>query len=488
MKTIDKQAQERYLNKLRLIKENAAENPFETKEEQMQRIEKAKKDVAFFVRYYFPHYATAESADFQLKLANRVAKSKTCTELVRWGRGLAKSVWCDTILPIWLYARGERLFCVLVGNNYAAAKELLSGIQAEFEANARLLHDFGKQKCIGTWEEGNFTTKDGRFMGKALGMGQSPRGLRKMAQRPNYIVADDLEDKETIKNPNRQDEIVTWIEKDLLPTMDGDTRRYLHPNNDFAPRTIQNRLQTLHPNWHVDTIKAYDKETYLPAWSSKYNATYYQELEHTLGPLAAHAEYLHEPVVEGKIFTSELFVFAKMPPLNHFKIIVGHWDVAYSGKNDYNAVKVWGLHGLNFWHLKSFCKQCKMEEAVRFMYEYEKTLPPSIRIVWRVESQFWNEPVKQAIEKVRLEYNRFLNLSIVTRSTTHKYERMLSMHPYYQGERIYYNIAEEANPSMQEGIQQTKGIEPGYHTHDDGPDADQQAIEFLSAFVNYNHP
>jgi hypothetical protein len=33
------------------------------------------------------------------------------------------------------------------------------------------------------------------------------------------------------------------------------------------------------------------------------------------------------------------------------------------------------------------------------------------------------------------------------------------------------------------GIQQLKGIEPGYKTHDDSPDADEQAITKLSTYV-----
>jgi len=486
MKKIDKSTQEAYLAKLKLIRDNAAENPFETNEEQKERVKRAKRDVRFFVEYYFSHYADCESADFQINLANRVARNKVCHELVRWGRGLAKSVWSDIIIPMWLYARGESLFCVVVGNNYTAAKTLLSDIQAEFEANERIKHDFGDQKFIGSWEDGNFQTKDGRFMGRALGMGQSPRGLRKGKQRPNYIVCDDLEDRETVKNPKRQDEIVRWIEKDLLPTMDGTTRRYLHPNNDFAPRTIQNRLETLHPKWHVDLVKAYDKLTYEPRWKSKYHKDYYRELEDEIGTIAAHEEYLHEAITQGKIFTNELFVFAKAPRIDHMKVLTGHWDPAYSGNNDYNAVKVWGLHGINFWHMKAFCKQCKMEDAVRFMYEYEKTLPKNVIIIWRVEAQFWNEPLKQAIARVRQEYNKWLNISIVDRSRQSKYPRLLSMHPYYQSERIYYNKNEEANPSMQEGIRQTKGIEPGYSTHDDGPDADEQAIDYLAQFVDYS--
>jgi hypothetical protein len=59
------------------------------------------------------------------------------------------------------------------------------------------------------------------------------------------------------------------------------------------------------------------------------------------------------------------------------------------------------------------------------------------------------------------------------------------MHPYYQNGRVYYDEAEYANNDMNEGLNQLKAIEPGYKTHDDSPDADQQAINYLSDFVVY---
>lgn len=483
--TADRLAKERYLNNLKLAREGAAANPFETPGERERRIKLCKRDVREFVKYYFSRYATSESADFQISLANRVARDKKCFELVRWGRGLAKSVWCDLIIPAWLWARGESVYMVIVGNNLDKAKILLSDVQAEFEANPRLLHDFGEQKMAGSWEDGDFKTRDGRFIGKALGMGQSPRGLRVGSLRPNYLACDDLEDRETVKNPKRQDEVVEWVLRDLIPTMDGPVRRYLHPGNDFAPRTIQNQLEKRNPTWNVDTVKAYDKETYKPAWWQKYSPDYYREMERDIGIIAARAEYLHEALVQGKIFTRELFQWAKPPRIDSFRVITGHWDVAYSGKNDYNAVKVWGLHGINFWQLKAFVRQCKMEEAIRFMYDFEDTLPVGTIIHWRVEAQFWNDPVRQAIDKVRAERGRWLNISIVDRSRQHKYDRLLSMHPYYQNGRVYYNAREEASNDMQAGLAQLMAIEPGYSTHDDAPDADQQAVEYLSGFVKY---
>lgn len=481
----EKELKERYLERLRLIREGTAINPFETPEEKTAEIARMQKDVAYMVKKLLPHYATAECADFQIRLAAKVVKNKKCRILVRWGRGLAKSVWCDLIIPLWLWIRGEDIYMVIVGNNEDKATLLISDIQAEFEANQILIHYFGDQMLRGSWETGSFRTKDNRFRGKALGMGQDARGLRIGAVRPNYIVADDLEDKDTVKNPVRQDEITGWIESSLLKTMDGNTRRYLHPNNDFAPRTIQNQLEKKHPNWDVDLVKAYDKKTYKPAWWQKYDDNYYREIEEEDGILSAHAEYLHEPVVEGKIFTNDLIQWGKLPALNTFKVIAGHWDVAYSGKNDYNAVSVIGLHGINFWKIKAFCRQCEMEDAIRFMYEYQKTLPATVIVHWRVEKQFWNKPVQQAIAKVRKEYGYMIPISIVDRSRQNKYSRIITMHPYYQFRQVFYNQAEQANNDMQENIKQLKGIEPGYKTHDDAPDADQQAIEYLGEFVNY---
>ena len=483
----DNDAKKRYLERLERARSGATTNPFESKEEQLERIERAKADVAFMVEYYLSEYATSKCAPFQVRLAKRVAKDPTCRELVRWGRGLAKSVWCDLIIPLWLWMRGETNFLVIVGNNYDKAVILLSDLRAELEGNPRIIHDFGPQEMVGSWKENLFQTKDKRIIGMALGMGQSPRGLRKKAVRPTLIVSDDLEDKDTVKNPKRQDEIVRWIERDLIPTMDGPVRRYLHPNNDPFVRSIQNELEKRHPDWHVDLVKAYDKETYIPAWPEKYDNNYYRELERDLGTLAAHAEYLHEAHVEGKIFTRDLIQFAKPPRIDHFKLIVGHWDVAYSGNNDYNAVKVWGLHGINFWHLKAFLKKCKMEDAIRFMYMYESTLPPSVRVIWRVEEQFWSDPVQQAIEKVRQEKGTLLGISVAERPRQKKYDRMLSLHPYYQNGRMFYSEHEYASSDMQEGIAQLQGIEPGYNGHDDGPDADQQCVEFLAQHVVYGN-
>src|SRR4030042_2344159 len=135
MKQKDKIAFERYRAKIQRIRSGAPVNPLETEEEKKERIEAVKTDICLFVEYYLPHYATSKSASFQLRLAKRVAKKQVLYDLVRWGRGLAKSGWCDIMIPLWLWTRGDISYMVIVGNNFDKAKILLSDLQAEFEAN-----------------------------------------------------------------------------------------------------------------------------------------------------------------------------------------------------------------------------------------------------------------------------------------------------------------------------------------------------------------
>ena len=483
MNNVDKRALEEYKQKLKLIRDGAGTIPFMSNDEKRAIIQKAKKDPGYFCTEFFGHYATSKPGWFHIRLAKACLKNKRIRRLVRWGRGLAKSVWCDVIIPMWLWVNEEEIFLVLIGNNEDKAKILLGDIQAEFEANPKIIHFFGTQFNRGSWEAGDFTTKDGRFIGKALGMGQSPLGLRRGAKRPNFVVCDDLEDKDTSRNPTRQDEIVKWIENDVLPLMDGDVMRFLYPNNDPWARSIQNQLEKLHPNWYLDLVEAYNEETFKPAWPEKYSGTYYSEWEIDIGSIAARAQFNHKHHTKGKIFTDDDIQWGKPPRLNQFRIVVGFWDVAFSGKNDYNAVKVWGLLGRDFWQMKAFVRQCKMIEAIRFMYEYEETLPKTVIVHWKVESQFWNDPVKDALKVAESEFKRTLNIVTVDKPSGHKYDRILTMHPYYQNGRIYYNEVEYANNDMKVGIEQLKGIEPNYRTHDDSPDADEQALREISKYI-----
>lgn len=485
MKLEDKIAKKRILEKIKLIRASGGTiNTNETKEEKNARIERAKKDYRFMMSYYFPHYASVEAADFHVDFAKMVWKNPVFKGFAEWGRGLAKSVVVDISLPFSLWLRGEQVYMVVIGSSGDKAKQLLEDIRLEFEVNPRIIADFGEQKNLGSWENGFFKTTSG-FIGQALGVGQSCRGLRVGNLRPNYIVVDDIETEETINNEKRQNKLVKWIEKSLIPTMDGLIRRFIQANNAFAPVMIQKKLQERHPKWKNHHVKAYNPITYEPSWYQKYADDYYRELEDEIGILAALAEYNHEAHIEGEIFKDEDIQWTAIPRIDHFEMIVGHWDIAYAGTPtaDYNAVRIWGLKNKQFYYITSFVRKTKMKAAVQFMADFQSLLPEKVIIHWQYESQFWNDAVQTTIEDVETENEIELGL-VKVEVSGNKYSRILKTHPYYQNGRIWYNEKMKNHTDTIVGKAQLLGIEPGYSGHDDAPDADEQALKFLARHIN----
>jgi phage terminase large subunit-like protein len=477
-----------YRKKLEVSKAANAVTPFESREEQQERILRARTDVIYFVKTYLPHYATVESAPFHTEWAGMVIGNPTFKGFAQWGRGLAKSVWSDVILPLWLMINGEAHYLVLVSDSRDRAEDLLEDLRAELEGNALFVHDFGEQKQEGHWERGDFTTQNG-FTAKAFGVRQKVRGLRTKSQRPDICICDDLETPDTLKNYRRMDAQARWIERDLIPTMTGRQRRLLYANNRFARVMTQTILQERHPSWTVHHVRAYDKTTYEPAWKAMYDAGFYraQESPDGIGLEAALAEYNHECRLKGKIFSEEQIQWCEPPAPTEFKMIVVHWDIAYAGNenSDYNAIKAWGILDRKFYLIDCYVKQSKMLPAVAWMCDFKKALPREANCIFQYESQFWNGEVQRSIDDAENAHGVPLNLMKVNCPKTDKLGRMISMQPYYQNSRIFYSQKLKSHNDTQVAIMQLCAVEEGSTEHDDSPDADRQA---LSALDSYDTP
>src|SRR5690606_23926593 len=124
MKKQDKVRIERYKKQLELVAASSNVNPFETAKEQKEAIARAKRDFAFMVKRYFPHYATAETPDFHIEFAKKVKANPTFKGFAQWGRALSKSVVNNILLPFWLWINDEPVYFVLIGNSNDKAKQL----------------------------------------------------------------------------------------------------------------------------------------------------------------------------------------------------------------------------------------------------------------------------------------------------------------------------------------------------------------------------
>lgn len=481
-----------FREKCRRIRDATTINPLETAEDKESRIKTAKKDFKYFVGYYFEHYSDSETPFFHVRIARKVRRNKNYKGWLKWARGHAKSVVANVLLPLWLWINDDIQFMVLIGQNEDKAKILASDIQAEFESNQRLINDFGVQKVDGSWEDGFFITASG-FAVKALGMGQDPAGLRIGPRRPDYISCDDWETLQTAKNPKRQDEYAKWLLGRVIAVMDNKNRRVLICQNQFAPRMIFSKIIEERTSWDVDQVNGYDPITYEPTWKEKYHRWFFKEVEQEIGTLAAMAEYNHQPHVEGKIFKDEYIQWTKLPQLRTMITIIGRWDIAYGGSStsDYNAVRYWGLKDGKKYLITCLVKQCTIRTAIEYIAQAQKEfIERGLHVQVKFEAQFWNAEIERTISEVEKEQGITLNLIKFDRRKGNKYDHMITMLPQYQQGRIYYNEKLKSHNDTQVGLAQLKGLEPGYTTKDDAPDADVYAFDDLDSYevtTAHNH-
>lgn len=462
------------VQKLTFINEN------ESKAEQTARISRARNDYAFFVEYYFPHFAKCKTGKFQINAANKIKVSKNLKAVFKWARAHAKSTHMDIMIPLWLKCQKEKELnvMVLVGKSQDNANTLLADIQAELQYNQRYIKDFGKQYNAGFWTEGEFVTADGcAFF--ARGRGQSPRGLRYRDKRPDYIVIDDLDDDELVENEARVTKLTNWVKEALFGALDGGRGRFIMVGNLISKNSVLSRISSIE-GVHVSQINIYNKQGNV-TWTEKWSKKEVQDMEQFMGYRSFQKEYMNNPITEGAVFKSDWIRYKKLPKLDKYESIVAYCDPSFKGstKNDYKAIKVWGKIGTELHQIKAFVRQCSTSEMVRWFYDLHESLPEGVICDYYMEANFLQDII---LDEFTTEGNiRGYQLPIRAdkRKKPDKYQRIEAVSPLWERGFVWYNDNLQTDRDNLTGIDQLLSFEKGTRTHDDAPDADEGAIYIL---------
>lgn len=486
----------------RQVQNSTAVSLVEKPEEQAFRIKNAKRDYNFFEKTYFPIYADADCADFHIEFANACLKDPNFFGVAEWPREHAKSVHLTIIIPMWLIAHGELTGMILMGKNQDDACNLLADVQAQLQFNELFAHDFGQQYNFGSWETGDFTTKNGiRFL--AIGRDQSPRGARKGEKRPNYGVIDDVDDDEIIHNQKRVKKVVNRILGAFYFALSIKGARVVMGGNRIHPQSILAHIvgdtrpgaKKREGLFHSKVLALYnivknsvgEIVSAVVAWDERYSLEEIIRKMKKAGPVLAMQEFFHQTEVEGSIFKNHYFKFAKLPHLKQMQVIIGYFDPSFENNvtSDFKAVSIWGLREEKRYCFKRYTRRSELEDVFQWMINVERRLPQGVAIIWYMEKQFYTRPVKLALKRVKKKNGNY-NLSVIEddRIKPNKYSRIVKMEPEYAAGNVVYNIDEEHDDDMVTGNMQVKGIEPGYRSADDAPDADEGAWFYLDKHIS----
>ncbi len=463
------------------IEQATTETATEGEADKAKRIARLLKNYDAFVQYYFPSVTRGvKNAKFHIEAAEKIAKNKNFRGVFEWARGHAKSTHISLFIPLWLKAKGEFKTMILVGQNEESANRLLSKIQAHLAKNQRYISDFGKQIGFEEWKEGEFTTTDGtKFI--AVGRGQSPRGISSDDSfRPDFIVIDDIDDDELVRNPKRVKEVVQWIEGSLFGAMDMGRGRFVMVGNRIGKFTTLTEISQKEGILHsrVNAIN----ENGLPSWGEKYSLAEIEEVRKFQGYFAFEKEYMNNPIEKGNVFQNEWIQWAKTPKLQEFEQIIAYIDPSFknSTKADYKAVAVVGKLKTKLHLIDCFVRQCSIVQMVSWIYDlHEKLQKVGVWANYYIEASFMQDLFLDDFYEEGEKRGHQVAIIPDKRHKPDKFARIEAISPLFERGWMFFNETKKQNQDFKNACDQLLAFERGSKAHDDFPDALEGAIFLL---------
>src|SRR5574343_377321 len=478
---INKELWNRWVDRVQWINSKDFTFP-ESEQSKTLRIERAQKDYAFFVETYFPHLATKKCGKFHLDAAQRLIKNNDIRALFEWARGHAKSSHLSLLIPLWLKIQNPRKLSVmvLVSKSEDMAIRLLSDLQAELQYNRAFINDFGVQVKTGSWTEGEFRTSDGCLF-VAVGRGQSPRGLKDRGKRPDYIVIDDIDDDELVRNPRRVGDALEWVLTALAGTMAMGRGRFVMVGNRIGKDSILSRFAE-RPGIQHTVINALNKNG-LPSWPENYTSEEIRKIREFIGERRFQKEYMNNPINEGAVFLRKHIRYGKMLDLKHYRTLISYTDPSFknSSTSDYKATILVGKTNNGEFHiLKAFADQTSVTNMVGWHYTIMDFVAGRVPVLYYMEANFMQDLLLDEFKTVGNITGSHIPIRGDHRAKPDKFARIEAMSPLFERGLILLNEQEKDSHGMMVLVDQLLMFEKGSKTNDDAPDALEGAVWILS--------
>lgn len=493
---------EEYLLLCEQTKQATKSSKKETATQRTKRINKLKGNFEEFCKYYFGHLMSSEFGWFHKKAAKKIEENPNGIFALEWAREHAKSVFAGIFVPMYLKARGEVTGFIMASINYDKAKKLLKDLQVQLSSNTKYIEDFGEQVQFGDWRGGSFSTKDGLGFW-AFGRGQSPRGVRHGANRPNLCVVDDIDDKDIVRNLQRVQDAHDWVWEGLYPALSTAGSRMIFAQNRHHPKGIFAHLvgdidSNTPKRKGIIHIKVYAIEDQYhrkswfgqkgarPAWKERYTLKMLKQKFEPMTNKSIQGEYFHHYIPRDSVFKRAWIQYTKR--LAKYDHIVSYCDPSFkhTKHSDYKAIVVLGIvpdtkdiHLLDIW-----VRKASIRKMVKQHYQYYEKYDTHAR--YYIEANMLQSLFLDDFHAYAKEVGYHIPIQKDDRKKPDKASRIAGLEPLFENGKFYICDDLKDNRDLQTFLEQL--LEFPHHQHDDAPDALEGGIfkiNRLSASSNF---
>lgn len=470
----------------------------ETPVEELSSVELAKKKAYLeahpieFIKYFYTEFASAEFADFQLRAIRRILAHDEWYEVLSWSRELAKSTVTMFVVS-YLVLTGRKRNVILCSNSGENAVRLLDPYRLHFEDNPRIRQFYGEQRTLGAWTDKEFTLKCGASF-RAVGAGQSPRGSRNGAVRPDVLLVDDMDTDEDCMNPDIIAKRWEWWEKALYGTRSvSKPTLIIFCGNIIAKDCCVARAGEIADHWDIVNIR--DREGH-STWPQKNTEA---DIDRTLSKIStrtAQGEYFNNPISEGEVFKS--MTYGHVPALSKFKFLVEYGDPApgesKSKASSTKAVMLLGKYKGKLYVIRPFVAHALNREFIQWYIDCDNYVAGRVPVYRYMENNklqdpFFQQVFRPMVARVRREQHISLYIRGDEDKKTDKFSRIESnLEPMNREGNLILNEEFRDDPHMKRLEEQFVLITPRLKFPADGPDCVEGGNRIINNLQHREEP
>lgn len=451
-----------------------------------QRIrKKLEADPIAWMQEIFPNYCMSPFARFQVRAVLRIIDNQEWYEVLSWSRELAKST-ITMMCALYLSLTGKKRNWLLISNSEDNANRLLEPYRINLDSNQRIEFYYGKQQDAGNWTMGEFKTRGGVSF-RALGAGQSPRGTRNEAYRPDGILFDDFDTDQECLNPEIINKKWGWAEQAAIPTRSISVPLLIiWCGNVIARDCCITRAGAKADSWDIVNIRdKHGKST----WPEKNSEAQIDRVLSTISTRSAQQEYYNNPLSEGTIFKE--MRWGKVPPLTRFMFLLNYGDPAPSNKTSKKgiipnkAMFLCGIHESSLYVITGFLDAVTNPAYVDWYYLIKEYVSDKTQVYNYIENNSLQDPFYEQVfiplfAQAAKTKGVIIPISTDERKKPDKFSRIEgNLEPLNRAGRLILNEREKDNPHMIRLEEQFKLVAPGLPAPADGPDAVEGAFFIL---------